>query len=95
MEGGKDSDNTPGGKHQGQADINGGSRGSACDDDDDGHKRGPSSKIGIDRAPMAAASAFVPVHGLLFLLCDLHMKTPEEILEKVLLTLNAVVRPAE
>lgn len=29
------------------------------------------------------AAAFVPLHGLLFLLCELHMKTPEEILEKV------------
>lgn len=29
-------------------------------------------------------TAFVPLHGLLFLLCELHMKTPEEILDKVL-----------
>ncbi|CAN0030392.1 unnamed protein product, partial [Pylaiella littoralis] len=29
-----------------------------------------------------SADAFVPLHGLLFLLGELHMKTPEEILEK-------------
>eukprot|EP00903_Cladosiphon_okamuranus_P012921 g12064.t1 len=48
--------------------------------------KGPSSKFkpGVGGAPSAAwtKEAYVSVHRLLFLLCDLHMKTPEEILEK-------------
>ncbi|CAM9206112.1 unnamed protein product, partial [Scytosiphon promiscuus] len=39
-------------------------------------------KIGNEGRRCNADVAFVPLHGLLFLLCDLHMKTPEEIVEK-------------
>lgn len=61
----------------------GGSGGARCGDDGYGQKKGRFSRAGVGGASLAVARAYVPVHGLLFLLCDLHMKTPEEILEKV------------
>lgn len=62
----------------------GGGGNPGCGDDGNGQKKkeAPPSKLGVGGAPSAAATAYVPVHGLLFFLGDLHMKTPEEILEK-------------
>lgn len=43
-----------------------------------------SSPARIERErPVLRYRAFVPLHGLLFVLGELHMKTPEEILAKV------------
>lgn len=72
--------------------LSGGSGGTTTASGDGGNEqkkvKAPSSKVkvaicGASSAAAAACVPYVPVHGLLFLLCELHMKTPEEILEKV------------
>lgn len=41
-------------------------------------------KVKLSSMPGSAEKrAYVPLHGLIFLLAEMHMKTPEEILEKV------------
>lgn len=42
-------------------------------------------------AASAEKSAYVPLHGLIFLLAEMHMKTPEEILEKVTMLRETVM----
>lgn len=60
------------------------------DGDASGDQRKTSSVLN-NGGGAASADAFVPLHGLLFLLGELHMKTPEEILDKVVVELREML----